>query len=686
MKLKTPHAQFGLFALAVTLAAWHRCAAAEQNPGPGEESTQARLKRIIHDTIKTTPILEKPNPAEADSLKWSPAVNGLVARIEFEWGYDYLLRLKNISREALTVPIGNPIAEGAAQFFQVEFRQGASPWTPITGMSRFIRFSAEPLMGDAPPPGTRRPREQRRRLPWPESTDRPWVTLQPGEDCIALVSGFPPVGNGEPQSVRVLFRRKEPAAQGEWRGTLETPARPIRPLRGRSRAFVSSLPFPTQFPGFSYQVGGVVMAEPPDASSVRLLQHSNLPLIDALSIYQPAGVCREFEQRFRAERIEAMKFLEAGIAAGAGSEEAALFLLETSQRTDVRSIQSLRDALLQIYLNYEGLPDGPPRGQPPKWLNELALAIVSDNRPVTQLPNGGWTRDTTFAVAEYSKDLLTSLVYFRYPNVLPLLERRVQKDDTDWRAWQDLAKFDEKRAIAGLIKAFKKSATVGMEPGESVVETDFMHCAGALSALKAREAAPVLLAHIEYPEIIGYLAEIGDPRVAPALNDLVAAHGKLVRNGKPIRPEFETKRLFAARFALARFDPPNEVPRLGELLADPKQEHRYDVVMRLERLQDPRVTPLLIKVIKTDSDYYILEMAIGALGERKEKAAVEGLIDCFDVAFRSEDVGKGEHVTPATYRNRIAASLQRITGESFGADKQQWLKWWHEKGASISLH
>lgn len=213
-----------------------------------------------------------------------------------------------------------------------------------------------------------------------------------------------------------------------------------------------------------------------------------------------------------------------------------------------------------------------------------------------------------------------------------------------------------------------------------------MHCAWALSRLKAREAAPVLQNAIEYPEIIDCLAEIGDPRVVPALNELVAAGGKLARDGKPIRPELETERLFAARFALARFDPPNEAPRLAELLADPKQQHRYDVVMRLGRLPDPRVTPVLVKVIKTDSDHFILDMAIGALGERKEKTAVEGLIECFDVAFRSEDIGKGEHVTPSTYRNRIAASLQYITGQSFGADKQQWLKWWREKGPSLNLH
>jgi hypothetical protein len=56
------------------------------------------------------------------------------------------------------------------------------------------------------------------------------------------------------------------------------------------------------------------------------------------------------------------------------------------------------------------------------------------------------------------------------------------------------------------------------------------------------------------------------------------------------------------------------------------------------------------------------------------------LIECFDVDFKDADLGKGETATPATYHNRIAHSLQAITGQDFGADKQQWLKWWQEKG------
>ena len=125
-----------------------KCAAAEQNPVPGEDATQARLKRVIHDTIKTTPLVEKSNPTAAHLLKWSPAVNGLIARIEFDWGYDYLVRLKNVSSEALTVPIGNPIAKGASRFFEVEIRQAqarGSQSPARAASSAFTRSRLEPV-------------------------------------------------------------------------------------------------------------------------------------------------------------------------------------------------------------------------------------------------------------------------------------------------------------------------------------------------------------------------------------------------------------------------------------------------------------------------------------------------------------------------------------------------------------
>ena len=71
---------------------------------------------------------------------------------------------------------------------------------------------------------------------------------------------------------------------------------------------------------------------------------------------------------------------------------------------------------------------------------------------------------------------------------------------------------------------------------------------------------------------------------------------------------------------------------------------------------DPRVIPVLVNLVKTKSDHYVIGSAIRDLSEFKCKAAVEGLIECFDVKFKSEDVGMGEHVTPATYYNLIRQS------------------------------
>ena len=86
-------------------------------------------------------------------------------------------------------------------------------------------------------------------------------------------------------------------------------------------------------------------------------------------------------------------------------------------------------------------------------------------------------------------------------------------------------------------------------------------------------------------------------------------------------------------------------------------------------------------MVKTDSDPFVIDLAIGALGETKCRAAVEALIDCFDVPFKDANLGKGGRMTPAIYRARIARNLQHMTGQSFGGDKQPWLRWWQAAGS-----
>ena len=106
---------------------------------------------------------------------------------------------------------------------------------------------------------------------------------------------------------------------------------------------------------------------------------------------------------------------------------------------------------------------------------------------------------------------------------------------------------------------------------------------------------------------------------------------------------------------------------------------RRTVVWRLGNCRDPRAVPLLIRTIKSDPSGSVVNQAITVLAAFKSQEAVQGLIECFDADFRGKSDWKRAYKS-AMFRENIAESLRAITGQSFGPDKEEWLKWWQEKG------
>jgi hypothetical protein len=669
-----------LAALAIVVVLFQSCQPADADDMyavPNEE----RLRRAIKETIKPKAAVHEALPANVDALlAWSKPVNGLITRIEYVcWADTFFVRLKNVGDRPLSVPTGNPADPKAAPLFEVYAQQGSTPWRSITGPTRYGRYFPNADGHEVERVAARQERRRGRREP----SDRPWVILEPGQDCIALATARDQEGSGEPKSIKVVLRQPAASDSGRWSGVLETLPRPLELQLEERRALRGAVPCPDHLPPLSYDYSGFVAMSGRE-SAVWLLYRNNRPLIELLSIYVPADVGKEFERRMQAEKGRPMKLLLATIAAPAGSEEAALYFLEQIKGTDYLIWTNVRDALQFTSWNYGVGPRQLEQMEPPAWLAELLLAVCSDNRSVTGLEKTNFEQGTSFTIAK-EFGMLPTLVSWKFHGVVPLLNKRVESDKADWRAWIDLAQFGDKRAVPGLIECLKAIAKTGRLSEESRLDEGFDHCASALAELKARDAVPVLLTYIEFPEIIGDLVQIGDERVVPALHDLIAANGRITRDGKRVDPEQEPERLFAARLALARFDPQDGAIHLGNMLNDSNTFHRHDVFYRLEQLSDPRVIPLLVNVIKTDSDHWMIHMSIRDLGQRKYKIAVQGLIECFDRQFKEEYFGKGEHVTPATYPNLIARSLQEITGQSFGADKQQWLKWWQKERESTDL-
>jgi Leucine-rich repeat (LRR) protein/HEAT repeat protein len=643
----------------------------------GGEGNEERLKRVIKETVKRRHAEHKPLPADVQrALAWSEAVGGLAARIEHICdGSTVFVRLKNTSTSTLAVPTGNPSSENPPRLFRLYVQQGEGPWREATGRG-------EPYC-ESPRPAESRKHDD---LPYAfhgRLVDRPWATLRPGEDCLAVVTASDREDFGLATKVKVVLQQSDTTPQERWTGGVETPPRPRRLAPEQASVLIGMLPFPSHFPPFSYDCSRVV-SHSPDASAVEGFYDANRALVDMVEIYDPASVSKEFERRMQGEEILPMKLLLASIAASAGSEEAALFLLETVKDTEYRTVTNLHCALWLTHARYMEYRRACQEEPPPDWLVELSLAVLSDDRFVAGLEKANWEAGTSFTISSCETGhLIFALGELKCRKAVPLLIERAKKGHADWYTIMALGKIGDDRAIPvlmQLVEAAGDSAKCLRESGG--LSREFQTPAYALSQLKAREAVPLLLKYIEHPEVINDLEEIGDPRALSAIQKVLEAGGKIIRNGKPVNPELEPERLFAAKVALAHWDNANEIARLGEILADPALErnHRYEVVLRLAGRDDPQVIPHLVRMIKSDSDHYIIDMAIHGLAELKYRAAVEGLIECFDVPFKEEDVGMGEHVTPATYHNHIARSLQRITGQPFGADKQEWLRWWHGKG------
>ena len=129
---------------------------------------------------------------------------------------------------------------------------------------------------------------------------------------------------------------------------------------------------------------------------------------------------------------------------------------------------------------------------------------------------------------------------------------------------------------------------------------------------------------------------------------------------------------------LEKSDP---VPQLCEMVHDASldQFQRREALWRLGWRQDARAIPHLVRAAKTDASGVVVNQAIVVLGSFRHRAAVEGLIECFNLDFAGKSDWKRAY-TPEMFRERVAESLRAITGQTFGPDQQQWLKWWQAKG------
>jgi HEAT repeat protein len=388
---------------------------------------------------------------------------------------------------------------------------------------------------------------------------------------------------------------------------------------------------------------------------------------------------RIFEKLMTGESALPMKLLLASEAAPRGSHTAALFLLESMKNTDY---DLARNTLTAIHFALDN-----STGNPPDWMVQMAIAALSDERYVTGLQKTGWSSDTQFKMsylADEHADLTQVLGYLHCSNAVPFLIEMVKRTNGRRGPVMALGTLGDSRAIPVLIELVKrKGSTAKLEKGW-VLSDDFLRPVEALGNLHAKEAVPVLLEYIDFPNVIEALQTIGDQSAIGPLKALIAANGRVDNPRTPDDPEFQQQRLATARIAVASLDPTDRTPQLCELLAEPSfgEFQRRSVVWALASHPDSRAIPFLAKAIKSDASGAVVNQAIEVMPGFKFKAAVDALIESFDADFQGKRDWKRAY-TPEMFRENIAHSLSRLTGQSITADKRQWLDWWKSHRDSV---
>jgi hypothetical protein len=407
----------------------------------------------------------------------------------------------------------------------------------------------------------------------------------------------------------------------------------------------AKLPLPADFPELSRE-GREFPNEPISGSTeseFTKLRFANDKLLAELSKYTPGSIARTFEERMRTERDIHMKLLLATIAAENGSEQARQFLERMAEATGHEYKSSWLSALW--HLVYDEHPD--------EWVFDLIYRAVLDPR-------------NAYLVEEVRR-LTIALGRVKNPRSASVLIEMARRTNGSRESTEALGMLGDPRGIPICLEMLKHG-----EPSTELLN--------ALGNLKAKDAVPTLLSYLYSSDAIKALGNIGDERAIEPLRQIVANGGEIAND-----PYTHAKRLkdrtFAARMALIKLEKEDPVARWIDALHDPSLEwaQRREAIAELASHPDPRAIPHLLVLVKGDPKGEIVNPAIDILSFYKYKAAVAGLIECFDADFQGKADWKRAY-TPEMFKANIGRTLHKLTGRDFGADKAQWQKWWDDEG------
>jgi len=431
---------------------------------------------------------------------------------------------------------------------------------------------------------------------------------------------------------------------------------------------------PADFPALKLGYGALLNGSGRE-SDFTLLCYANGELLNRLDEYNSASISAEFGRRMEKETDIHVKLLLAAVAAMNGNVEAKSFIQGLAPDTDY-NITISRLSTLGYLLHGD---------HPPEWVFDAIHDALRDTRSVTGMEKTLWAKETRFEVS-YLADEFGSFTrderYAKNPKSVPVLIEMAKRTDGRRGPIIGLGLTGDPQAIPVCLEfleredaSIKEHKSKQFEPREELVF--------ALADLRAKEAVPILLNYLHSSKVMKALGTIGDERAIDPLKNIVAKHGRVKNDPDDSKTRFQ-EREFAARMALIKLEKDDPYPKWFEVMQDKSLEwaQRREAVWELGHHPDARAIPFLLKAVKSDHDGAVVNQSITVLALYKYKAAVYGLIECFDANFDGKSDWKRAR-TPEMFAENIGEALRSLTGQNFGKNKAQWLKWWDEEGSHL---
>jgi hypothetical protein len=117
--------------------------------------------------------------------------------------------------------------------------------------------------------------------------------------------------------------------------------------------------------------------------------------------------------------------------------------------------------------------------------------------------------------------------------------------------------------------------------------------------------------------------------------------------------------------ALGRFGGPDDAPAIAANLGDGQYQVRWEAAKSLQRIHNPEVVGLLLRVLlNRDEQSDIRVAAAVGLGQYAQDRVFQGLVGALDARELAVNAA-------------AAKSLRTLTGQDFGLDPKPWLEWYN---------